>query len=60
MVERVGRIQPPVEHSNLDADGSATDPPTDNHQRESRIPTDLGAAGIPELSDAVIGMYFIG
>jgi len=60
MVERVGRIQPPVEHTNLEADGSATDPPEDKTQREPRIPTDLGAADIPELGDAVIGMYFIG
>lgn len=60
MVDRVGRIQSSVEHSKLNADALATDPPEENHQRESRTPTDPGAAVIPDLGDAVIGMYFIG
>ena len=59
MVDRVERIQPPVERSNPDAGGSRSEPPTDDRERESRS-TDPGAAAIPELEDAVIGMYFIG
>ena len=60
MVDRVERIQPPVERSNPDAGGSRSEPPTDDRERESRIPTDPGVAAIRELGDAVIGMYFIG
>ena len=60
MVDRFGGIQSWVEHAKLEADGSATDPSEENHQLESRIPTDPGAAVIPDLGDAVIGMYFIG
>ena len=60
MVDRLGRIQSSVDRSKLEADTSATDPPEDKARRESRISADLGTAVIPDLGDAVIGMYFIG
>jgi len=60
MVDRIGRKQSSVDRSKLEADGSATDPPEDKPRPESRISTDLGTAVIPDLGDAVIGMYFIG
>ncbi len=60
MVDRIGRIESSVDRSKLEADVSATDPPEDKTRREPRISTDLGMAVIPDLGDAVIGMYFIG